>query len=639
MFFATPHPAAAAYRQPRILAQIVLTVCIAPALGPVLMAVSSPAMAQEAPAPAISYTVKIDAPGSLETLLEDNLDLVRFKGNPKMTMDQLQRLVKVTPDQAKTLLETEGYYSPKITAGLDGQSSGNPVVRVIVEPGPAVVVGNLDLLLQGYIPFDDKSVPLDANDLRTRWALPEGARFRMADWENAKRSLVRQIAQTRFPRAQLAESSATVDPDQHKAALKVVIDSGPEMRFGATRIRGMRRYPATIVTNLNKIAPGDEYSEAAMQALQQKLQDTGYFASVEVGVDMRGVIGAQIGAQIDADDAPDPAAAAAAAAPTAANGPTTLPVVVRVTENKQQNVTAGVGISTNTGARTQLAYDNLNVFGLRMKSNLTYEQKQQIARADFYWPTTPDGYSDSVGGGYTHTDIENEITSVTSVSAKRAWGTPLLERSVTLEALTELRLVDNIISARAKSVPLTFAITKRSLDSLIAPTRGYVVSGQIGGALLPVLTDEKFVRAYARFITFKPLGKEGTLIVRGEAGAVGSKEKAGVPSTVLFRAGGDQSVRGYAYQELGVPLGNATVGARYLATASAEYDWWFKPPYGVAFFVDAGNAADTVKDLKPKYGYGVGARWRSPVGPINVDVAYGQAVKKVRLHFSLGFTF
>ena len=631
MFLARPHHAAAAYRQHRILAQIVLTVCIAPAL--------STASAQEAPAPAIKYSVQIDAPRQLEKLLEDNLDLVRFKDNPKTTMDQLQRLVKTTPDQARTLLETEGYFSPQVTAGLDTRANGTSVVRVIVAPGQPVVVGNLDLVLQGYVPYDDKSMPLDANDLRTRWGLPEGARFRMADWEGAKKSLVRQIAQTRFPRAQLAESQATVDPDQHKAALKVVIDSGPEMRFGATRIRGMKRYPTTIITNLNKIRPGDEYSEAAMQALQQKLQDTGYFASVEVGVDMRGVLGAQIDALDEAENKPDQDTAATAAAPTAANGPTQLPVVVRVTENKQQNVTAGVGISTNTGARTQLAYDNLNVFGLRMKSNLTYEQKQQIARADFYWPTTPDGYNDSVGGGYTHTDIEHEITAVTSVSAKRAWGTPLLERSVMIEALTEQLGVDNVISSRAKSVPITFAITKRSLDSLTAPTRGYAVTGQFGAAVLPVLTDEKFVRAYARVVNFRPVGKEGTLILRGEAGAVGSKEKIGVPSTVLFRAGGDNSVRGYAYQELGVKVGNATVGSRYLATASAEYDWWFKPPYGAAVFIDAGNAADTVKDLKPKYGYGVGARWRSPVGPINVDVAYGQAVKKIRLHFSLGFTF
>ena len=98
-------------------------------------------------------------------------------------------------------------------------------------------------------------------------------------------------------------------------------------------------------------------------------------------------------------------------------------------------------------------------------------------------------------------------------------------------------------------------------------------------------------------------------------------------------------MRGYGYQQLGVPVASAITGGRYLVTASAEYDWWFKPPYGAAIFYDAGNAADSFGDLKLKAGYGVGARWRSPVGPINVDVAYGEAVHKVRLHFSLGFTF
>jgi translocation and assembly module TamA len=86
-------------------------------------------------------------------------------------------------------------------------------------------------------------------------------------------------------------------------------------------------------------------------------------------------------------------------------------------------------------------------------------------------------------------------------------------------------------------------------------------------------------------------------------------------------------------------VGSAITGGRYLVTASTEYDYWFKPPWGAAVFVDAGNAADNFSDLKPEVGYGVGARWRSPVGPIAVDVAYGKAVHKVRLHFSLGFTF
>ncbi|HWJ95760.1 MAG TPA: BamA/TamA family outer membrane protein, partial [Telluria sp.] len=237
------------------------------------------------------------------------------------------------------------------------------------------------------------------------------------------------------------------------------------------------------------------------------------------------------------------------------------------------------------------------------------------------------------------TDVNGEIRNVTSIAARRAWGSPLLERSIALEALTEQRSINGIVSERSKSLPLTYTITKRALDNLITPTRGYVLNGQVGGALLPVLTDEQFVRIYARGLYLRPVGTTGSLVLRAEAGAVGSKNKQGVPSTFLFRAGGDQSVRGYGYQELGVPVGKAITGGRYLATGSVEYQYWFKPPWGAAVFVDAGNAADELRELRPKVGYGIGARWRSPVGPINVDVAYGKAVREVRLHFSLGFTF
>ena len=143
-------------------------------------------------------------------------------------------------------------------------------------------------------------------------------------------------------------------------------------------------------------------------------------------------------------------------------------------------------------------------------------------------------------------------------------------------------------------MPLTYSVTKRALDNLLLPTSGYVINAQLGGAVLPVLTDERFVRATTRFVNYRPLGAASTLILRAEAGALASKRKAGVPSTFLFRAGGDQSVRGYAYQELGVLEGTAIVAGRYLLTGSAEYQYWFKPPWGVAVFYDAGNAADTL---------------------------------------------
>lgn len=641
--------------QSRILAQIVLGVnalCLAQVAGAQEQASATPpaqvqpATAQaaeatpdartaaplpmDAPSRAIDYDVRIEGPRALRELLEENLDLMRWRGNPRLDIEQLQRLVRQAPEQAKTLIATEGYYSPQVSAGLD-TSGAKPVVRIVIDAGQPVTVGDVDIELRGFVPADKGSAPIDAATLRQGWGLGTGSRFRTADWEAAKRNMLRQITQRRFPRAQLLDSSATVDPDKRSALLKVVIDSGPDARFGDLKIEGLQRYPASVITNLNTIRPGEEYSEAALQALQGRLQDTGYFGTVEVSADMSGVVAQQVNELNQGEGAQA----------STQTGPTTLPVLVRVTENKRKNVSLGVGFSTNTGARAQANYGDLLIFGKRNKSSVLYEQKRQTARTDFYWPTTSSGYNNSVGGGFDRQDVEGQITRTTSISATRAWGSPLLERSVKIEALTEqITLAGATIpNERVKSVPVTFSITKRSLDSLVAPTRGYILNGQIGAAPLPILTDEKFVRLYTRGLAYKPLGDDGTLILRGEFGAVGSKNKAGVPSTFLFRAGGDGSVRGYGYQELGVPVGSAITGGRYLLTASAEYDYWFKPPYGAAVFYDVGNAGDKLSDLKPEVGYGVGARWRSPVGPINVDLAYGKAVRKVRLHFSLGFTF
>jgi translocation and assembly module TamA len=619
MFPARPATTAAKAPQgARILAQIAVTVFA-------LLAVFA------VHAQGVDYKVRVDAPGPLEELLENNLDLYRWRGNPRLDRDQLQRLVKAAPEQVKTLVATEGYYTPRVSAGLD-TSLVPPVARIVVDPGEPTLVGDVDLVLQGFAPLSAEAPPFDAKVLRSSWGLPVGRRFRQADWEQAKRNLLRQVMQVRYPRAQLSETSATVDPDVKRALLRVVIDSGPEARFGGVRIEGLKRYPPAIINNLNLIRPGEQYSEAALQSYQARLQDTGYFSSVEVSADMGSTLDEQIEDMGEQQNA-------AVAKPPAPAGPLELPVLVRVIENKQRNVSVGLGVSSNTGYRAQVNYDDLNVHGLRMKSNIILETKRQTARADFFFPTTPKGYNDSFGGGFERTDVSGEVTSVTTVSAKRAWGTPLLERSLGLELLTEQRSVDKQVTRRAKSLPLTYSITKRRLDSLLQPNRGYVVNAQLGGALLPVLTDELFIRASARGILYRPLSPAGTLILRAEAGALASRQKAGVPGTFLFRAGGDQSVRGYGYQELGVKQGEATVGGRYLLTGSAEYQYWFKPPWGVAVFYDAGNAGDTFKDLKPKSGYGIGARWRSPVGPINVDLAYGHAVKRARLHFSLGFTF
>ena len=104
-------------------------------------------------------------------------------------------------------------------------------------------------------------------------------------------------------------------------------------------------------------------------------------------------------------------------------------------------------------------------------------------------------------------------------------------------------------------------------------------------------------------------------------------------------------MRGYSLRSIGARTENDQLfGGRYLAVASAE---WQRPiivggtvsDFESALFVDVGAVGDRVADLHARVGVGAGLRWRSPVGPLQADLAYGVQVKQLRLHLRLGFTF
>ena len=177
-------------------------------------------------------------------------------------------------------------------------------------------------------------------------------------------------------------------------------------------------------------------------------------------------------------------------------------------------------------------------------------------------------------------------------------------------------------------------------DNLIDPRRGLVLHAQIGGATKLFLSDQNFLRGVVRAQKYWPLFERDMLTARAEIGWIGAASRAGIPEDYLFRAGGAQSVRGYSYQSLGVREGDAIVGGRYMTTASLEYVRWFSTDWGAAVFVDVGDATDDLRDLSnPARGYGIGARWRSPAGPLAFDLAYGQREGKVRPVFSIAIAF
>ncbi len=559
---------------------------------------------------AFSYTVRIDIQEEYRKLLENNLEIMQWRTNPRMNLDQLRRIHAGTPDAMRELLETEGYFSPQIAGSLEKEAAGW-VASFRIDPGKPVLADRFEIRIEGPVQSNPAEVAALHVKMSARWPLVPGKQFRQAEWEDAKRKALQILLLERYPGARITHSSATVDPQQHRATLELVLDSGPEFTFGELNISGLERYPASIVERLNPIRPGEPYSQPKLLGFQSRLQDSPYFSGALVEVET------------------DPAT------------PDRVPVKVTLTEMPSKKMGFGIGYSTNTGERLQADYHDLYLEGLgwRFNSKLKLETRNQSLDGEFQLPLAADGYQDSLNAGYERMSVQGETTKKYLTGAKRSRVLGNIETALSLQYQTERQSVFGAGVNNVQALTLGYGWTQRKVDDVLFPTRGYLVNWQISGAKRSFLSDRDFIRGYGKLTWFYPLGERDNLMLKGELGAVAAKTRNDIPSDFLFRAGGDQSVRGYAYQSLGIREGNAIVGGRYLGVATAEYTHWISSQWGAAVFYDVGNAVDSWQTTRAMHGYGLGARWKSPVGPLNLDLAYGRAVKKMRLHFSVGFAF
>ena len=511
---------------------------------------------------------------------------------------RLQRLVS-------QILETEGYFSPQIEfAGENGD------LRVTVEPGPRTLISAVDVAVDG--PLAEKT----RQTLIAGWELPVGQAFRQQDWNSAKQQVLSRLLAENHAAARLVDSQATIDPAARQARLMAHYESGPPFRFGELKVEGLERYSATLVERHNRtVRPGEPFREADLNALQTALQATPQFRSVLVS--------------IDRDTPPD------------ADGVVTAPVTVRVSERAAHRLSFGAGISSNTGARVETNFQTADLFGLawELNSGLRIEQKKQTAYADVFLPPTASQRRNSFGIMAQTTDIQGLGTERIAIGGQQAWRNGPFETRLSLTWQDERLNPDGAPESINRALVPNVAWAWRHVDNLLNARDGIVLQGQVGGAAKSVLSDQSFVRLYGRYQQFFPVGRLDTLTLSGEIGYTIADSSAGIPQEYVFRAGGTGSVRGYAYQSLGVKDGSATVGGRYMATASVEYTHWMDEQWGIAAFVDAGNAVDDLSKLDLAYGYGLGVRWRTVAGPVAVDLAYGQQSESVELHFSLAIPF
>ncbi|KVG36963.1 hypothetical protein WL04_11665 [Burkholderia ubonensis] len=554
------------------------------------------------------YDVEIDAPRAVRKLLKSHLDIARFGKRDDVSDDQFDFLVTATPQQVRDLTATEGYFSPVVRTDVrtrDGKRS----VQIAVDPGPQTVVSSVDLTFNGPVGSED---PKQEAATRFAFSLKTGEPFTQAGWDAAKGAALRQLQSRRYLGAKITASEARVDPRTQRATLAVTFDSGPTFTIGKVDVEGVRRYPEKIVTNVNPLSEGEIYDVQRITELQRQLQNTPYYASVAIDVG-------------NDTEKPDQ-----------------TPVHVKVSEYPYNSVRGGVGYATDTGPHIQGAYTYLDTFGAAWPLTVSgrLDQIQQYGQVQLSMPPGPRAWTNSVLASYTNTDVSDTRIYSARVGVQRTRTGQYIDYAYSLMFYQDRLKQNGAGPTMSRALVPQWAWTRRNVDDPLFPRSGNLIHAEAGFAIKNVLTDQTFIRGYARGQQYVPIGKRDLFVFRAELGGVfTSGSSTGVPASLLFRAGGSNSVRGYGYQSIGNSVAGSVLPTKYLTTGTAEYQHWFNRDWGAATFFDVGTATDAWGEKVFYKGVGVGARWRSPVGPINVDLAYGLRNHSVRPYLTLGIAF
>lgn len=601
----------------------------------------APAPVQASPQPPgqtapqiLAFDIEIKAPPEIRNYLQRHIELQRYSELTDLDASELARLLAAAQANVKDLLGTLGYFSADIDLGVQDTPQNPKAARLVtltVQPGEAVKIGTVQIDFVGAVALDDAASD-QRRSIRSNWALRPGMPFTQADWNAAKTQSLRLLTARRYPVGQILASRAEIDPDANSAALSITLDSGPAYQLGDVKISGIQRFDAALVTRLARLKPGADYDQVQLLEAQQRLSDSGFFDSVYVSLD------------------------------TASGSASQAPVLVQLREAKLQKIVLGAGISTDSGPRLSVEHTHNQVPGVgwRAISKLSLDRATRSLGSELTSPPDETGWR-----WVTSALLQSQTSGSFDVSSQRlrfgrTKGGEQIDRNFYLQydrARVSAAAAGDL-SGRPRSADAfsaNYALTQRNFDSLPFPSSGYGLGAELGGGVTLGSTRQPYLRAQVRWLGLMSLAdadsrsrarqRAGRIALRAEGGVVLARTGAELPSTQLFLTGGDTAVRGYAYRSIGNTLaGGATAAGRYLAAGSIE---WQRPivvndkvtDWESTVFIDAGAVADKPAQLHANVGVGVGARWKSPVGPLQIDVAYGVAVKKLRLHLSVGFTF
>jgi translocation and assembly module TamA len=526
---------------------------------------------------------------------------------------ELRSAFKDADEEIKQALEPFGYYDGKVDKQLTGDAESGWKAKFVVKPGAPAIVKNSRVEVLG----DGKDQRRVRNALEG--FMPKvGERLDHASYEASKAVIDSSLRGSGYLDAKITHRRVTVRPEDESADVDLAWESGKRYKFGDVRFAGDAPFSESFLNEFVPWKEGAYFNSEQVLDLQQRLVDADYFALVSV--------------QPALDEKKDGA----------------VPIDVLLNRDERTVYSGEVYYSTDFGAGVRVGAERrwLNKKGHKADVHAEYSQRLQAAAVHYGIPRPGrEDRSYDFGIGYRDetTDVSRSrnFQLAASRSEKRWHG---FTRTIGLKYLRgDFQLGrddDNLEFGSSKLLFAEGTLSRRRVNDRIAPRKGYLMDFGVRIASDAVLSDTDIAQTWGRLTWLFPQGERSRFKLRGEVGAMTVGNFDALPPDLRFFAGGDRSVRGFDYHEIGeVNANGIVVGGKYLAVASAEYEYYFLEDWGAAVFVDAGDAFTDSFSLN--VGAGVGVRWHSPLGPIRIDVGFPVQTDLTlqdswRLHIQLG---
>ena len=528
-----------------------------------------------------------------------------------MSASIVRRLYARASEEIKLSLQPYGYYKPVIQSRLESLPQAGAdktpdfLAHFIVSLGPRTRYRHINLEVQGSA----RNIPAVEGLLQSPGIAAEQPLLH-AEYNTLKTQLQQLSYRAGYLDAQYAAAELKIYPDLDVADVTLTLDGGEPYFFGSVSIE-QDVLEDEFIARYIKIRAGEPFNTERLIDLQLSLSRSAYFANV--AIDVR---------RADATDH-------------------RIPVVLRANPIKPQKYTAKLGFGTDTGPRAGLGLEirRLNRFGHQLDTDIQGSSRRTALGAEYRLPIY-DVDTDHLAFflNIEEDEVADADTNEISIGTRLENNWWVFRRQMYLRFRTENFKFGAGPTEEATLLTPGIELHYQTADDLAYTRRGFSTTFDIHGGIESLITDTTFLQSTLSAHVVLPLASRARLLLRGQVGFTNTDNFDELPPSERFYAGGDHSVRGYAYESLTPEDENGNeIGGRYLSTGSIEVDYLVRGNLGFAAFYDLGNAT---RDLRSdfKAAVGLGLRYRTQIGMIRIDLAHplNDDDTDIRLHLTVG---